>query len=317
MLEKRRRWCSFYEIHLPVITRADFDIEGFVMQEIYEMIKPRFDKKESYYKFNNESAAIRLQDMKLDHDNQILHLLVNYADKNIADPVFSDLETGKLRTEFKLEGEGVAVSTHISISMLPSRTGGFLCLCENAPGVGKAKLERFFTAECRESDEGYTVTSDDGTVYKCRPDFDMQMYAGKSLKEFMDTSFLNEVELIRYHKESPDFDEKDTIKQTTSVVKLKVISQRTGNPGVDLIKSIQAKALKNQFSTLRIKIKENTGKSKWLGIGVTNSDIGATLFSKDVIIITRHPVPQCSESIHSELMDKLTKVLTGERKKNV
>src|SRR5690349_6653268 len=148
MLGAWERWIFIYDIMLTPLPEGAPLIP---LRSIIEQLVPRYERGESVKLLNRETAAIRIQQLRIHEQSSTTQLLINYADTQAVDPVFGHLETGELRLEPKLEGEGIAVSAHMLISLEPHPTSGtYLVALEDVPGVGRSKLAPFLTSEFKE-----------------------------------------------------------------------------------------------------------------------------------------------------------------------
>ena len=112
MINEKQRWIYFYD---KLLKSYPEDAPYFNMYEIMKELHDRQQQGNSVKLINNETAAIRINEMRFDEANSTVCLLIQYADKTVSDPVFSNLQTGEIRVEPKLDGEGVAISAHMLV----------------------------------------------------------------------------------------------------------------------------------------------------------------------------------------------------------
>src|SRR5690349_15777065 len=114
MLGAWERWVFVYDLQLvPKPAGAPL----IPLRAAIDQLLPRYESGECVKLINKDTAAIRIQELRIDETSATAQFLINYSDTNTADPVFGELRTGKLRSEPKLDGEGIAVSAHMLIDL--------------------------------------------------------------------------------------------------------------------------------------------------------------------------------------------------------
>ena len=157
---------------------------------------PRFERGESVKLINRETAAIRIQQLRMDVHGGTAHFLLNYSDMNTTDPVFGNLQTGKLRLEPKLEGEGIAVSAHMVVLLDPEpTTGTYLVALEDVLGVGRTKLSPFLTSEFRAVSD-FPFRDIDDQIKRSRPVVEILGRPSQQLRDDLNAGRLSEIELL-------------------------------------------------------------------------------------------------------------------------
>src|SRR5690606_7786952 len=149
MLDLWERWAQFHELY---IESEPFEAPTIDFSTLVPHWVQRIKAKQSVKMINKETAAIRVIDANYDTQKKVVVLLLQYADTNVTDPAFSDLKTGKLRVEPKLDGEGIAVSAHLVISTVPhdSLRKKYKLLLEEVPGLGRSTVSPFIRSELKE-----------------------------------------------------------------------------------------------------------------------------------------------------------------------
>lgn len=260
----------------------------------------------------NETAAIRIRDIEIDRANEILFVLFNYADKNATDPVFENLETGDLRTEPKLDGEGVAVSAHMAIDLRPSEVGmpSYRALLEDAPGIGRSKIEPFLTYLYR---MGHRIQweAPDGSVKNCRPLFDITGRASDTLRNDLREGRLSMIELVQHRPEGDGFDEEGAVIEEVRTIKLSVAPNSVGDAAMELINRVRGRGQAMGYPNM--KIRWTHGRQKSAEFGTAREDAGDVLVYKTTKITSEDPLSQCDELIRENSRTALREIILEER----
>ncbi|WP_243359339.1 hypothetical protein [Fundidesulfovibrio terrae] len=254
---------------------------------------------------------MRIRDFIVDEDGGAVTLLINYSDKNVSNPVFENLETGDLREEPKLAGEGVAVSVHLVISMSDSKSGGNLAVLECIPGVGRGLIGPFINYLLRKG-SNYTFKNENGVDQKCRPKVYFEALASQELKDDLDNGALKEFQLVKYKKAIKDFDQDDEIEPLSSTVALSVKKAFKSDAAFSLMDRIRKKGKKEGYSEIRVRLKNKWGKERTISFGVSKNDAQSIAYGKYDFVSTAEVIKQCTHEIHGELNKKMKKMLMKE-----
>lgn len=309
MLKEKERWILFYDKSLEPIPDGAREID---INEVLPGLYARQQAGESVKLIHSETAAIRISDMEVDSTNEIAVFLLQYGDMEISDPVFSNLTTGELRIAPKLDGEGVAISAHMLVSLKPSiLDGSYLTLLEDVPGIGKTKLEPFFTSEFKQVSDHLTY-KEDGLIKHCRPRLSLEGHSSQTIKESLERGYLKGVELIKSTTVS-ELDEPDYIKKERYIAKLNLVRINYSCEIVSFINRLKDKAKKLDYSEMNVIYKREEGRQKSIPISTAREDIGDVLFSRYEMISLSTPLPQCSDKISGEVVQKMKKMLLQSR----
>lgn len=261
---------------------------------------------------NRESAAIRVRDLRLDRDNDILFLLLAYADKNVTDPVFETLENGDLRTEPKLEGEGVAVSAHMAIDLRPNEVGvsSYRALLEDVPGIGRSKIAPFLTSLYRQAPR-IQWAAPDGSVKNCRPQFDIDGRMSDTLSNDLREGRLSMIELVQHHVDGDGFDEEGAIVEQVRTLRLSIAPQGVGEQAIELINRVRGRA--RELGYPNMKVRWTHGRQKTAEFGTAREDAGDVLVFKTTEIRSENPLSQCDAEIQEDRIERLRELLLEER----
>lgn len=310
MLKSHERWILYYEQKLK---RYPEDAPQMPLSDIVKDIAARVEKKESFQILREGTCAIRIQDIEIDNQNQIATILINLSDKNVSDPVFANLTSGELRIEPKLDGEGIALSAHMCIS-LEEQNGlpdVYFCCIESVVGLTRSIIEPFLTHEIKEA-TSFSFKNEDGRVLKCRPIVDMNVYMSKTLQEDLERGSLLGVELYS-NEPVKDFDEDTFVKETRSSILVKT-KRLSGEDAFSFIDRMKGYAKSNGFSDIKIRFEEPArGRHKSVWTGSDKEDLRDIVYGKDKLIGVKHSLDQCSEKIHQELATEMKKIVLEAR----
>lgn len=312
MLDHKERWILFYGQQLKA-TPDDPKVPDILMENVMRLLFPRQQNGDSVKIIRNETAAIRITDMQFDDENKTVCLLLQYADKTVSDPVFSNLETGALRVEPKLAGEGVAISSHMLISLEPniSNRNEYLTLLEDVPGIGRTKIEPFITSELKMVFSDQFKDSNSKTR-RYRPIVEMEGHMAQSLQDGLKTGYIQGVDLVRYGKKA-DFDEPTYTTDISYSVKINCVKS-SGNVAMQFLARLKEKAKAQDYSEMRVRYKRKEGKQQTVPVSTAREDALDAVFSKMELIKVDESLPQCSPKIRADVLLKMTSLLLDTRK---
>jgi hypothetical protein len=285
--------------------------------DIMQLLYNRQQAGESVKLINNDTAAIRINDMRFDQENQVVCLLIQYADQMASDPVFSNLETGALRVEPKLEGEGVAISAHMVISLVPQRPREpvYLMLLEDVPGIGQTKLKPFLTSEFKHV-SNFSFRDEENVEKRCRPIVEMNGYMAQTLREGLETGTLKGIDLVRERTQTGEFDEPGVLEEISRNIQIKVSQPFRGEEALGIINRLKERAQTRGYPNMRVKFKRQEGKQRSILLGTAREDAGDAIFTRCEIIRMEEPLPQCLETIRDDVAEKITALLLDARGAN-
>lgn len=298
MLDMWERWIQFHELNLksepeeaPVIN----------LKDIIPKLTERWKSGESVKLINNDTAAIRIQDLKTDKNNNVTVLLIQYTDKNVTDPVFSHLETGKLRTEPKLEGEGVAVSAHVVISHAPlnGNVDSYRLLLEEVPGLGRSRIAPFLKSEFKVACADMFEFKDEGTgrLKKYLPSVEVLGDLSAKLADDLNTgSVLQGIELVQHKPGKTGFDEENYFTEVSRHIKLRPVL-KSGNDIFNVLEKVRDLARKDGYDDIKVRYKLQKEKQKTATLGTSKEDIADILIVRDEKIKSEEVLGQCLEKI--------------------
>lgn len=299
MLHLRERWVHFFELH---VSSEPEGAPPVPFADLVPFLLPRIAAGDAFQLRNDNQAAFRILDARYDSDigqNGALILLLQYADKNATDPSFAHLETGAIRTEPKLDGEGVAVSAHVVIDLQPidGTPNAYRFLLESAPGLGRSSTGPFLKKQCKEASKNNFTFTDEATRrqrgLRIAPEI-----LGVPSQSFIDEAShgrIEGIELIKHIHEDHAIDEDGYFREKTYGITIgfSVI----GNALDKALDSLRGYGRDKGYDELKVRYKKSNGKHKSVILGTTQEDLMDTLVLKDELIVSDHDLQQSSPMI--------------------
>lgn len=302
MLELNQRWMHFYGVTLQ---SAPDDAPRFELEKCLTILKQNFKGGRLHRLINNDTACVRISELLINRKERRASFLFQYSDSKISDPAFSELASGVLRSEPKLEGEGVAVSAHAIMYLDPIKKDGleYLMLLEDAPGIGRTKLTPFLNYFLKS-----LITTDfdnaEGVRLKCYPYINFDHLASQSLLEDLENGELRFIELIK-NQTIHELDEEPFLDKATQIVKVKATPKTTGKPAVDFINKVKDLGKEKGYQDMRVVFKKEEGNQRSVRLSTFREDAGEALFGRMELITTDYDLPQCSGAIDKTFLAKM------------
>lgn len=314
MIKNDRRWIYLFDLDIAV---DSYDHINISMLEAAKKIQHLYKNNKALRFSNNEMLVTRISDFNINSDKNTVEILIQLADANAANPVFSKLKTGTLREEKKQTDEGMAVSAHMIISTKPVRANGtqYITLLEDVTGISRTLLKPFITMLFKQAFENESYIDPDTKEKKSiviRPD--LQGHADQKLEDLLDGKPIQYFHVSNFEDKN-HMDEDSYVQQIDSSIKLKLIKEPK-----DRIKFIQK--LKNTwrdkgFKDFRIIYKEpiSTGQKIQRSLKLEKQQDAATaLFTAQEEIKLSEPLSQCEPKLKKEVCDKMRAILLATEK---
>jgi hypothetical protein len=310
LLNEKERWIQHYDLMLRPAHRAKIT---FHINDLVEPLEQRYESGNAVQLIDKDTAACRIVGFQIDSDNEALVLLIQHSDTKVSDPAFSKIQTGEVRVEPKLEGEGVAVSAHVVISLKEKAVGSstFFLLLEEVPGLSKSKIERFLTHEFDVISNGrFSYKDKSGKEKPCRPLAELVAYPSDTLANGLATGELKEVQLIRTEVVSDGLDESSYIQEREYVTKIKIAPRLQLEAALRALQNIFTRAKSGNVQEMRVRIRQDT-RSQVIPVDLTRSDVQNTLFIKANLLELDLPMAICEKHIKRDLVTKMIALLNG------
>lgn len=309
MLHPTDRWVQFQNLvlnsepeHAPRI-----DLKG-IIPLLVQLVK----SNDAQQMKENDTASMRIAEAKYSADKKALFLLLQYADMNTTDPVFYNMETQNLRTEHKLEGEGIAVSAHAVLSLVPTVKDGieYQFLLEEIPGLGRSRVQPFLKAMIKSATTNQLIfvdESDNDKKKNYRPSAELLASASQSMVDELQGASVEGIELVRHvEKGKGNMDEAGYFVEVTETVKMAVLNKY---PGEQMIRKLRKSAQANNYDNVKVRYKRPEGKRKTATLGATDTDLRDSLVSRTEQVTSPAPLPQCSSEIDDQFIANIFALL--------
>lgn len=311
MIKQDRRWIYIFDLDISVESDDQINI---TMLEAAKKIEHLYKKKEAYRLSNNERLVTRISDYNINPKNNTVEVLIQLADADAADPVFSKLKTGELRKEEKKNDEGVAVSAHMIISTKPVRKHGtqYITLLEDVTGISRTLLKPFISKLFKQAFDNETYVDPDTKEKKkiiIRPE--LQGHADQKLEELLDGKPIEYFHVSNYEAVE-EIDEDPHVKQVDSSIKLKLVKEPKDR--IKFIQKLKDHWKKKGFKDFRIiyKAPSSTGQKVQRSLKLEKQQDAATaLFTAQEEIVLSEPLSQCEPKLKKEVCDRMTKIMVA------
>lgn len=309
MTQSSSKWVYYLDTFLKPIPKEAPYIK---LSDVFGQLSSKIQAKETFQLINKETAAISINDVRMDDENQIVHILTQYSDATEADPAFKHLKSNDLRVAAKEPGEGIARSAHIAFSLIHrnNKPSVYLTLLEQATNLGRSKIAPFLTAQCKKFCDFFYEHED--AIKTRRPFFVMSGHASQQLRDDLENGKLLGIELISYKKHS-SFDETDYVKPDKWSVHLKVIKEPSGKVALNIINEYLPFAKLQKFDDIRVQFKNE--KQRIVPVPLDQEDAGDALYSRVEKIKLSEPIPQCVDLLNNEIVNRMTELILIERRK--
>ncbi|WP_279496373.1 hypothetical protein [Aeromonas veronii] len=183
-------------------------------------------------------AVARILTYEMIPDESIT-LLFQLADKNASDPAFAQLDTGVSRVIRKGQGEGLAATAHLVISLesqSPAFPEIYSAVFEEVPGITRTLIGAVMTALFNEAVDFEFDRNKDGkrSRCKCRPRVSLLPLSAQDLTECLKDGWLLGFSAVRKVKDQTlDEEGEITIEESRLVLKTK---KSGAQRAIDLVK---------------------------------------------------------------------------------
>lgn len=309
MLDLWKRWVQFHELYIKSNPEEAPLID---LQTLVPHWLTRIKAQEAVKLINKESAAVRIVDAKHDKQGKFLALLLQYTDKNVTDPAFSHLETGELRVEPKLDGEGIAVSAHVLICLEPHDPEKMLYqfLLEEVPGLGRSRVSDFIYSELRTIADGLFDYPDPDNGFKQKSYLPAAEILGTPSKKFTDEieagCEVRGIELVKFAQGTTKIDEEGFYTETSRILKL--IPAKDA-PLEGIMSRVKKLAKKDGYADIKFRYKHPGGKQKTATMNGTLSDTVDTLVLRTEEIKSDEMLAQCSKELVANFVKEMKRLL--------
>lgn len=259
--------------------------------------------------YNVRTRAVRISEMTYTDGDTEAVLLLQLCDQNGSDPVFGELNTGNLRVEPKLAGEGIAVSSHIVIStaVVQHTADHHKTLVESVPGISKSIIEPFLNAMIKDAFTGLEFKNP-ATKANCqlRPKLTIYSHGSQTILDALNGARLHNVKLVSTRKQG-GLDQTAYTELSERSVRYKIVRQPPLADKKRLLEILRRKGQQSGYSKVSISYSKN-GRQASLDLD-RNEDAATKLFTKSEKVLLASGINQCESNIHQELETKMKGLL--------
>lgn len=319
MLNAWERWVFYYDLALKPFPDIAPD---YPLEPLLEALRQRRAEGLCFDRIENERKVIRLRDIQLFPQPGIraAALLINYADPDVPDAVYENLNTGELREARKREDEGGSYSTHILVSLDAEPNGqAYLCLVEDVPGLGRSKITPFLTRQFKAIAEAapglFTFEDPNRNQRAYRPIAEMNGHASQTLRDDLDGGVLKGFELIQRRRAPVEYDELGFTQERVKSIQLTIrqdLGQLTRDVAMRVVNSVTRKARADGYDSVKVRFKKMEGRQRSILVGTVWEDAGDALYTRcemvDGFIIG---LKQSEARIRTDLIGKMISIMRG------
>lgn len=307
MLHKRERYVFFYDFVLQLMPDKARKLHpGIPLIDALPSLKKRFDDGECIKLIQNETAAVRLMDMKDVHGGDAVAFLVAYADKNSADPAFMDLVTGVTNIVRKSDDQGGAYTAHCVLKTKPTDTKPYRYtgMIEKVPGATRSVILPFMNTQLREACK-FDLQRKNKRPIKCWPAFEALGQQSEKLGDALSTGQLKEVELVRYEYEDKGIDQIGGVVDRKMALSLKPSNKLSHDGVVDWLEKLKSWGKQKSFKEMKVRYRSDIGKDDTVTVPTAKTDVSEFLFNKHEMIKVDDDIDQLVEVVRDDVVDKM------------
>lgn len=265
-MKSRERTIYFYDVRIHSATRS----EGISAPSCISMLDAirliaKLDLKGRHGAFKRgEKELYQIQDVKVDKATGEMQLLINHADRALADPVFKNFESRRTRPAGKQPIEGIDVSAHVLLR--PSNTDPYAALLLVTYGSGvTAKFIEWLLGKLMDIAGGDPVNKQDfefrhpsgeaNKHYKVSYKFDCVGHKSQQLKDDLARGHLQTVDLISHETANIDTGGGFVVAAQTLSIKPAITAKPTLGSLIQAISAVAASTHKD-FDSVRVRFKD-------------------------------------------------------------
>jgi hypothetical protein len=268
----------------------------------------------SQYEDNNLVVSIR--DININEKSQLACILINATDKRKVDPTFENTSNGFMRTIKKRKGEGISVSAHLIIDLIPhSGINNYLCLCEHTDGISKTMISSFLDVLSRKLHPGIDrFDSSQKKDIKVLPKLRFEVIDDSIEKDIKKGGNIKEIIFENLIKKGDGLDENKWVESISEKVIFRV-KKENGTQFNKIKNFIKTKmSEKAKYNTIKIIYKTSQDKQRVTALEHKKDSAIEFSFGKAIEVDLSSPIEASAlAKIDSGLYDKMKKIILKER----
>lgn len=309
MLHRRERTVLHYDVAIcatPSVAPTQ------PLLTIIQQLKTAADKGDAVWLRNKGRAAVRISHVMIYNQGTRAALLMQHANKDTADPSFSQLATGAIRTEPKLQGEGVAVSAHVFVDLTAptiTKSGGtYHLLLESVPGLTRSYILGAIHAVLRVHGQ-YDFKDVNGVIRPARPLLEFSPRLSECFLQDVAKGKLSNIILLKRENVSDLFDADPDVKAREATLKVVPITKSTGTGAIEVVRKVMKMGRDEGYTNARITYTDEQGKPKYPVFGIDQADTFDALVAKTSAFHVDNDLSQCEARIRSDVSQKMQALL--------
>jgi hypothetical protein len=317
MLDDGQRYIFFHNL---VITPSVPEALPVGLDQLLPFLHARFNAKASFKLLELETQALRIVGFEHHKTAKALVMLMQLADRKVADPSFANFVTGDIRTVAKEPDEGAAVSAHVVIGLEPSIEGTvagssiqYPVFIEEVPRLTKAHISSMLRQEIRKA------SRDAGLEHKVTPkqkralrmQTEVQGVSADLFGDELSNASVRGIELVAYEKVGDGFESEIKLKERKRILLLRPSEPARGSKIMAIINFAKEEAKKRDYSNLRIRYERGDGRERTAALDVvTQADrIANALTRCELVTGFSKPLEQCASEIRQDFAKKMLKFI--------
>lgn len=267
---------------------------------------------------------VYMSDFKKSPDGRTFKILFKRGDPDIANPSFTDIEKNTSRTVNPKEGETVAQSAHLIISLEKAHksVSGYRACLEQITGISRSLIFPYLNGiidQYTKTDPRFTYEvgpKKKRETRRYRPSLDCKTSPSTSLKEDIQKGYLSSIEFINTNATHAGADADPSVKSVTARMHFRFKPISNAEMADKKIRLYRDKAKKEGFEYIRVSVRDND-KEKYISsrFKIEKGDALDKLFSRaEILTGFEEELKACYDSIHDELSGAMMGIIKNNTK---
>ena len=228
-------------------------------------------------------------------------------DKDRAQTVYGDTETLNLRTARKGPKEGGAISAHLVLRLQsePGLTGNYAIL-EEVEGLSKSSIIPYLRW-LLDKYVHFTTTNASGEEVNVKAMLNDETVLDRPISEQLHSSQLLAVDVYRKARNST-IDQSVEYYEKTRLIEYRPLKKVRGLAAARLVKSMLGETNRQEYPEVRIRIEENGGNQRTVGVDRTKKDALMSAFQLRTFVAgIDPPLEEASKVVAPQLVSLIKK----------
>jgi hypothetical protein len=307
MLHRVERTALHYDV---TIAASPTHAHARSLLQVVRALQDACNKGRAVVSRNKGRDVLRVSRVRLNNEHSRAVLLLHRSNGDAADPAFGKFANGATRTEAKKADEGVALSAHLVLDLVPcaANPGAYSAVLEHVPGLTKSDIERLFHAVLREFG-GYTHLEPNGAAIAAYPKVLMSARLRESLMAEVGRGRLSYITLFRRENIGDLFDEDPRVRTRRAMVELEAAEHSTGKNALEFIRWLVKHARAKGWTNARFTYVDEAGKQRSTTVNIEYADVFDTLVAKASTFKVDVDLAQAVDEIRTDVSRKMDELL--------